>query len=156
MTWYWRHGLFYFFGMAGWLPQYYYVRSLGKKIYKIYLMKGGKYCKVVLNQFSGERMTTWLTIKDLHLLSQDFKRYDSEYDFLTTEGQLKHEVAAELDYFMYQGYPQNNDVIYFMKEGIVHQPEIFENVLRGYNIDTSEYEINTEDNIRWMEPSLNY
>ena len=156
MAWQWRHGLFYFFAMTGWLPQYFYVRGLGKRIHRLYLMKGGKYCKVILNEFSGERITTWLTISDLHLLSQDMKRYQKEYGFLTKEGQMKHDVGAELDYFLYHGYPQNNDVIYFMKEGIVHEPEIFESVLNGYNIDTTDYEINTEDNLRWLEPNSNY
>ncbi len=43
-----------------------------------------------------------------------------------------------------------------MKEGKVHEPELLEQVAKGYNIDTSDYEINTEDNIRWGEPTNNY
>jgi len=42
-----------------------------------------------------------------------------------------------------------------MKEGIVHQPEIFEQVVKGYNIDTSDFVINTADNIRHREPNAN-
>lgn len=43
-----------------------------------------------------------------------------------------------------------------MKEGTVHQPEVFEQVLKGYNIDTSDFVINTEDNIRFAEPNHNH
>jgi len=42
-----------------------------------------------------------------------------------------------------------------MKQGTVHAPELFEVVARGYNVDTSDFEINTEDNIRWNEPTKN-
>lgn len=42
-----------------------------------------------------------------------------------------------------------------MKEGTVHEPELFEQVCRGYNIDTSDFEINTEDNVRLWEPHKN-
>lgn len=119
-------------------------------------MRGGKFCRVVTNQFMGQRNVTWITIADMHLLSADGKRFDSEYEVLTPEGQLKHEVPVEMDYFNYKGTPHNNEIIYFMKEGTVHQPEIFDQVLRGYNIEDSDYEINTEDNIRWMEGSKNY
>jgi hypothetical protein len=42
-----------------------------------------------------------------------------------------------------------------MKEGTVHQPEIFEKVMEGYNIDTEDFVINTENNIRHLEPTRN-
>jgi len=42
-----------------------------------------------------------------------------------------------------------------MKEGTVYEPELFEVVARGYNVDTSDFEINTEDNVRWHEPTKN-
>ena len=43
-----------------------------------------------------------------------------------------------------------------MKEGTVHQPEVFEMVMKGYNIDTSDFVINTEHNERAFEPTMNY
>ena len=49
-----------------------------------------------------------------------------------------------------------DEIIYMMKEGTVHQPEVFEMVLKGYNIDTSDFVINTEHNIRFNEPSHNH
>lgn len=75
---------------------------------------------------------------------------------MNKEGQLKFELGLQIDYFQYYGYIENNGVIQFIKEGVVHEPELFEQVVRGYNIDTTDFEINTEDNIRWMEPSSNY
>ena len=49
-----------------------------------------------------------------------------------------------------------DQIIYFMKEGTVHQPEIFDMVMKGYNIDTSDFAINTEHNERFAEPTMNY
>jgi len=48
-----------------------------------------------------------------------------------------------------------DEIIYFMKEGTVHQPEVFEMVMKGYNIDTSDFEINTANNVRFKEPNDN-
>ena len=49
-----------------------------------------------------------------------------------------------------------DEILYFMKEGTVHQPEVFEMVMKGYNIDTSDFEIDTEHNVRFNEPTDNY
>lgn len=42
-----------------------------------------------------------------------------------------------------------------MKEGTVHQPEVFEMVMKGYNIDTSDFSINTDHSVRFNEPNHN-
>ena len=89
------------------------------------------------------------------MLNKEGTRFDNEYEFLNKEGQLSHQLTVEVDYFQHKGTPHNNEILYFMKEGTVHQPEIFEMVMRGYNIDDSDYEINTEDNLRWLEPQKN-
>lgn len=57
---------------------------------------------------------------------------------------------------MDQAITVQDEIIYFMKEGTVHQPEVFEMAMKGYNIDTSDFEINTEHNIRTFEPTDNY
>ncbi len=46
-------------------------------------------------------------------------------------------------------------VMWFMKEGTVHHPEIFEAVAKGYNIDTSDYVINTANNERARDGNHN-
>ena len=48
-----------------------------------------------------------------------------------------------------------DQIISFMKEGTVHQPEIFEMVMKGYNIDTSDFTINTAETMRFNEPNHN-
>lgn len=93
----------------------------------------------------------------MHLLSQDLKRFDDEKaEFLTTEGKLKYEVGIQCDHIHITISNANNEVVYLMKEGTVHHPEILEQVVKGYNIDTTDFVINTEDNVRWLEPNKNY
>lgn len=42
-----------------------------------------------------------------------------------------------------------------MKEGVVHEPELLEAALKGYNIDTSDFVINTSNNLRSREGHYN-
>ena len=42
-----------------------------------------------------------------------------------------------------------------MKEGTVHHPELFEAIVKGYNIDTSDFTINTAHNLRVREGDHN-
>jgi hypothetical protein len=74
---------------------------------------------------------------------------------MTKQGQLRSEVGLQIDNFTYFNTPQHDDVVFFMKEGTVHEPELFEQVMRGYNIDTTDFQINTEDNIRYLEANKN-
>jgi hypothetical protein len=156
MTWYLRHLIGYTGFFVSWMPHYFYLLSLSRKINKIYLMRGGKYLRLQTNEYYGEKMNVWITIRDLHLLNKDLNRFDDSLEFLNKEGQLLHDVGVQVDHYLHKGIPHNDEVIYFIKEGKVHSPEVFDMVVRGYNIDDSDYEINTEDNIRWFEPDRNY
>lgn len=42
-----------------------------------------------------------------------------------------------------------------MKEGTVHDPELFEACVKGFNIDTSNFAINTAMNFRSREGHYN-
>lgn len=42
-----------------------------------------------------------------------------------------------------------------MKEGTVHEPELFEAAMKGFNIDTSDFVINTANNFRSREGNYN-
>jgi len=42
-----------------------------------------------------------------------------------------------------------------MKEGTIHHPELFEAIVKGYNIDTSNFVINTAHNLRVREGDHN-
>ena len=158
MSWQATHSIFHTAWIVGWLPHFLYVRSLTKKIHKVYLLRGGKYVRFEIVDWMGDYNQSWNTIKDFRLLSEDYMRFveDDDFAFLKPDGQLKLELGVQIDYFQYYGYTENNGVVFFMKEGSVHEPELFEQVMRGYNIDTSDFEINTEDNVRFLEPSKNY
>ena len=78
----------YIGAFAAWFPHYLYLRGVSRKIHKIYLMRGGKYCRVVINEYGGEQMNTWITIRDLKLLNKEMDRFNDEYEFLDKTGQL--------------------------------------------------------------------
>ena len=120
-------------------------------------MRGGKYVRFETMDWMGDFYQNWNTIHEFHLLTDDYMRFADEdsFEFLKPNGQLKFELAVQIDFLSYYGNTENNGVVYFMKEGIVHEPELFEQVMRGYNIDTTDFEINTEDNIRFLEPTTN-
>lgn len=61
-----------------------------------------------------------------------------------------------MEHFQEMGVNQQDVVLYFMKQGVVHHPELFEAALKGYNIDTSDFVINTEHNKRWNEGIHNF
>ena len=155
--------------MFGWLPHYLYVRSLSKKLHKVFLLRGGKYCRLVLNDFWGvnnifklififqDNYNSWISISELHLLTQDLKRFDDENALIMNkDGTLNYEVGIQVDNINIAVSPVNDEIVYLMKEGTVHEPEILEQVTKGYNIDTTDFVINTEDNTRWLEPNSNY
>jgi len=56
-----------------------------------------------------------------------------------------------MEHWREQGVNVNNQLIIFMKEGVVHEPELFEAVMKGYNVDTTDFVINTENNFRARE-----
>jgi len=49
----------------------------------------------------------------------------------------------------------NNQLLHLKNYGTVHQPELLEAALKGYNIDTEDFVINTADNVRYREPNHN-
>ena len=47
--------------------------------------------------------------------------------------------------------PKFNQILYFLKEGTIHHPELFEASMKGFNIDTSDFVINTAEVARARE-----
>lgn len=93
------------------------------------------------------------------MLTEDYEDFADPVEdekLLNKSGQLKYEVQVQLDNYVDHAVMVQDEIIYFMKEGTVHQPEVFDMVLKGYNIDTSDFSINTEDNIRFNEPNHNH
>lgn len=95
----------------------------------------------------------------MHLLTEDYEDFAEPAEnenFLNKSGQLKYELQTQVENFVDHSVMVQDEIIYFMKEGKVHQPEVFEMVMKGYNIDTSDFVINTEDNLRFNEPNHNH
>lgn len=159
LHWWWTClGLYGSVGFS-WLPHAMYWKSLDKKIHKIFLLRGGKYVRIWTQNPMGDRFYSWAHICDFNLLTEggeDFVKDADEEDLMTRKGQLKYEVEVQLDHYMDHSITVQDQIISFMTEGNVNQPEIFEQVLKGYNIDTSDFTINTEHSIRFHEPNLNY
>lgn len=128
----------------------YYVRELK-------MLRGGKVLKVVRDNLMGDTFVEWCEIQYLKLIKNDLQEFaDQEEEvFLTKEGQLKDELAIEFENYKVRAINVNNQNLYFEKDGVVHEPELFEAVIRGYHLETSDFVINTADNVRALEPHYN-
>ena len=94
----------------------------------------------------GDRFQSWANINEFNVITADYQEFEEpaeDADFLTREGQLKYELQVQLDNWVEHQVTVQDEIIYFMKEGIVHEPELFEWVIKAYNIDTSDFVINT-------------
>ena len=107
----------------------------------------------------GDRNYSWASNNEVNLLTEDYEDFAEpveDENFLKKTGQLKYELQVQLDHYVEHAITQQDEIIYFMKEGTVHQPEIFEMCMKGYNIDTSDFTINTDNSIRFAEPNKNF
>jgi hypothetical protein len=151
--------LLYAANMFAWIPLSLYWKSIDKKIHKMYLLRGGKYVKIWTMNPMGDRFYSWAHISEFNLITEDgedFAQPVENEEFQNKAGQLKYEVQVQLDHYVDHQITVQDEIIYFMKEGTVHQPEVFEMVLKGYNIDTSDFTINTDNSLRYNEPTNNY
>lgn len=142
-----------------WIPRVWYLQSLNYRIVKMHLIRGGKFIKFETHTLAGDVNFAWVENYQFHPLTQDKQNFADrdDADFLTEEGQLKHDLAVQLDNFTEFSVNQQDVTVYFTKEGgIVHHPEIFEAVCKGYNVDTSDFTINTAHNVRAKEGSNNF
>ena len=107
----------------------------------------------------GDRWYSWANNCEFRLITEDGEDFADPVEdesFLKKDGQLKYELETQLDNYTDHAITVQDQVIYFMKEGQVHQPEIFEMVMKGYNIDTSDFVINTQETMRFHEPNKNF
>ena len=159
MSWQFTTSFLYLSHMFAWMPHVMYWKNLDKHIHKLFLLRGGKYCRIWTQNPMGDRFYSWINNCEIRLLTEDYEDFADpveEEDFLKKAGQLKYEVQVQLDHYVDHAVVVQDQIVYFMKEGTVHQPEVFEWVMKGYNIDTSDFTINTEDNIRFNEPNKNF
>ena len=139
-------------------PRVWYIWSFNRRIEKMSLLRGGKVVKLEGRTIYGDIHYAWVHTKEFRPITEDFKNFDDRdnAEFLDEKGDLKYELAVECDRYVFQGTTYDNENIFFLKEGTVHQPELFEAIVKGYNIDTSDFTINTAHNDRAYEPSYNY
>lgn len=65
-------------------------------------------------------------------------------------------MTIEVENFKVRARNTNNTNLHFVKDGIVHEPELFEAVMKSYHIDCSDFVINTEEHERSLEPHYNF
>ena len=145
-----------FFLMANmlWFPRVWQFHSMQYRIRRASLLRGGRVIKFERITLAGDELVNWVEVKHSHPLTENFKDFDDrdEAEFLNEAGQLKYELACEFDHFKQWGVNDQDVDVFFMKEGTVHHPEIFEAVVKGYHVDTSNFVINTAFDERALEP----
>lgn len=149
--------LFLFGAFMVWFPRFWYLHSMQFRIRRMWLMRGGRFIKFERSSLAGDQFTNWVEIRHFKPLTEDFKEFEGDdAEFLTDEGQLKYELGAELEHFRQWGVNYQDINVFFMKEGTVHQPELFEAAVKGFHVDTSDFTINTLLDERTREPHHNY
>lgn len=158
LVWQWN-SWFLYIGGAAWYPMVEYYFGLRFYISKISLMRGGKALRLEHSNISGVRYVTWIFVDEIHLITADKKLFEPENGLqaepVGEDGQLKYEVQFQVDNFVDAGRNMQDQVLTLVKEGTVHHPEILEAVLKGFEIDTSNFRINTLHTERWFEPNTN-
>jgi hypothetical protein len=105
----------------------------------------------------GDTFQEWAEIRFIQPISKDLKEFEEpdQAEFLDEKGQLKYELAIELENYKVRAINHNNVNLYFVQKGTVHHPEIFEAVIKGFHIDTSDFVINTAHDKSHMEGHYN-
>jgi hypothetical protein len=157
LAWYYNHINLVLMNVL-WIPRLWYFRSLQYRIHRMWLLRGGKAVKFETHTLAGDRNWAWVENYNFHPLTLDQKNFDDRdnADYMENEGQLKNDLACQLDDFTEFGVNQQDILIYFLKQGVVHHPELFEAITKGFNIDTSDFTINTGHNVRAREGSTNF
>lgn len=147
-------------GSTAWYPMVEYLFSLRYYLSKVWLLRGGKVLKLEHSNITGIRWRTWVFIDELNLLTPGFKELETEKglnaQLLNDNGQLQCETHVQVDNFIDVGRNMENQVLKMCKEGTVHQPEILDAVLKAFEVDTSDFRVNTLHIERWHEPDTNF
>jgi hypothetical protein len=102
---------------------------------------------------------TWVFIDEITLLTADKLMLEEDKginaQILDEDNQLLNETHFQADHFVDCGRNMENQVLMLLKEGTVHEPELLEAALKGFEIDTSNFRINTLHVERFNEPNIN-
>ena len=153
------NNLFVWASIFSFYPMVEYYYDLRFHLNKISLLRGGKVLKVEHSNVVGNRWKTWIFIDEIHLLSQDkltlLPEKGIDAKVVNEKGELEQETYIQVENFTDVGRNFTDTILTLCKEGTVHQPEILAQVLKGFEIDTSNFRINTLHTERWLEPNTN-
>lgn len=149
LAWTWNYLNLVLIGTAWW-PRVWWWRSVRYRPRRMWLLRGGRYVKIESTSMAGDRFTVWAESREFNVLTKDGMHFEEpdQAEFLNEGGQLKYETTIQASNYKEQGVNSNDVLVHFMEEGVVHEPELFEAVLKGYNVDTTDYVINTGHNLR--------
>lgn len=158
--WTWHYTNFFTWPlMFSFYPMVEYFYNLRYYIHKLSLLRGGKVLKVEHSNITGMRWKTWIFIDEVHLLSKDkltlLPEKGIDAKVVDASGSLAEETHIQVENFVDVGRNIEDVILSFCKEGKVYEPEILSAVLRGFEVDTSNFRINTLHTERWLEPTLN-
>ena len=124
---------------------------------RLSLLRGGSVLKVEVSNMVNSRYITWIYINEINLLTECKTKLEPEKGLdaePVDEEQcvMKYEAQIQVDHYTFQGRNHDDTILTFMKEGKVTRPDILNAVLRGFEVDTSNFRINTRNVERWFEP----
>ena len=160
LGWLWNAESFFYWAAAfSAYPLFEYIHNLRYHINRLTLLRGGTVLKIDHSNISGLRWKTWIYIDEIHLLSQDKQTLLPEKGIdakvVNDQGQLANDTFIQVENFIDVGRNMPDQILTLSKEGRVHHPDILSAVLRGFEIDTSNFRINTLHTERWFEPTVN-
>jgi hypothetical protein len=85
--------------LFGMVPRIWDISDQKYLVQKLFLLRGGRVLKIETMSMSGDRFTSWFETYNSRPLTADEKHFDDrdEADFLLEEGQLKHNLAIQVD-----------------------------------------------------------
>ena len=123
LVWYWNSFPVY---MSAFLfhPRTVYWRDFMYWPQKIFLLRGGRVCKVESNTLGNMRYIYWIENMFCKPLTQDRLNFDDRdnAEFLNTEGQLKYRLSVELLEFKVWGVNTNVTLMRFRTNSCTSEP----------------------------------
>jgi hypothetical protein len=158
LMWYYNNA-FLFAAIGSFIPHSEYLFGLRYYINKLTLLRGGTVLAVHHSNVTGLKWKTWIFIDEINLLTEDKQLLEEDKGInakvVGEDGSLNYETHFQVDHFVDCGRNMEDQVLMLLKEGTVHEPELLEAALKGFEIDTSNYRINTLHVERFNEPDIN-
>lgn len=79
-TWQITTTFLYAANALAWLPHVLYWKHLDRKIHKLFLLRGGKYVRILTQNPLGDRFYSWAHICEFNLISRDYTEFVEDVD----------------------------------------------------------------------------